>query len=46
MFGRSFKELTEAGVVVINSTDNCQYGEDIEPQWSDVKSYVPDEYFK
>jgi len=46
MFGRSFKELTEAGVVVINSTDNCQYGEDIEPQWSDVKSYVPGEHFK
>ena len=46
MFSRSLKELTEAGVVIINSTGSYQYGEDIEPQWSDVKSYVPDEYFR
>jgi len=46
MFSRSLKELTEAGVVIINSTGSYQYGEDIEPQWSDVKSYVPGEHFK
>lgn len=46
IFGRSFKDLTEAGVVVINSVGSYQYGNDIEPQWSDVKSYVPGEYFK
>jgi len=45
-FSRSFKELIDAGVVCINDAGNYQYGEDIEPQWSDVKSYVPGEHFK
>jgi hypothetical protein len=46
MFSRSFKELTEAGVVVINSAGGYQYGSDLEPQWSDVRSYVPSGKFK
>jgi hypothetical protein len=46
LFSRSCKELTEAGVVVINSDGNYQYGDDIEPQWSDVKTYVPSKHFK
>ena len=45
-FSRSFKELIDAGVVCINDAGNYQYGEDIESRWSDVKSYVPGEYFK
>jgi hypothetical protein len=46
LFSRSCKELTEAGVVVINSAGSYQYGDDIEPLWSDVKTYVPSKHFK
>ena len=45
-FNRSLGKLTEVGVVAINSNGNYEYGNDIEPQWSDVKAHVPSKHFK
>jgi hypothetical protein len=46
MFSRSLKSLIETEVIDENSDGNYQYGDDIEPLWSDVKTYVPSKHFK
>jgi hypothetical protein len=46
MFSRSLKSLIETEVIDVNSDGNYQYGDDIEPLWSDVKTCVPSKHFK
>lgn len=46
MFSRSLKSLIETEVIDENSDGNYRYGDDIEPQWSDVKTYVPSKHLK
>jgi len=45
-FSRGFDDLIDAGVVCVNDAGSYQYGNGIEPQWSDVKSYVASKHFK
>ncbi|HIG19426.1 MAG TPA: AAA family ATPase [Candidatus Poseidoniales archaeon] len=46
VFSRGFDDLIDAGVVCVNDAGSYQYGEDIEPQWSDVKAHIQSKHFK